>query len=95
MPSAAIRSGRPEGNRSLLLPLARQVGVDDPHDLPLIGTRAKEHASRLQIGDAEVRRIAPVSAIVQIGLDVHAGWRCRSRSPGHTRLPGCPEQILL
>jgi hypothetical protein len=60
------------------------------------GTQAEDHASRLQIGDAEVRRIAPVSATVQTGLDAQG---MSSPVPGLSGTPdryvAVPEHILL
>jgi hypothetical protein len=74
--------------REYLLP----AGIDPSG----IGARAKDHASRLQAGDAAVRRVAPVSNHRDLLGHARAGRRRQSRSSWHARPQrDCPKQILL
>jgi len=82
-------TGRPAGNRSLLLPLARQVGVDDLHDLPLIsgipvGTRHRVAELRGSGGSPKplTRRADPTRGTqVPLGVSVRASCKLLKATP--------------
>ena len=90
------RGVRARPGRRSSLPGAR-VAREDPVPAGAgpagIGAQAEDHASRLQVGDAAVRRVAPVSDRPDRLGRARAGWRRPSPVFGHAGpLRGCPNR---